>query len=155
MNIKAVVAGVITGGLFMVIFPGLLILLNDYLSLPAFTSSPVKIVGVALMGLGAAIFIYCTRLFIKLGQGTPAPIAPATKLLAVGIYRFTRNPMYLGYFAVLFGEFLFFGRILLLGYWLIIIVFIHCYVVYWEEPRLERRFGKNYNSYRSQVPRWL
>jgi len=94
-------------------------------------------------------------MFIKIGGGTPAPIEPPKELVIKGIYRFTRNPIYIGYFLILLGEFFIFGYLLLLFYFIAMLVFMQIYVVYIEEPKLKKRFGEAYKDYMKNVPRWL
>ncbi len=83
------------------------------------------------------------------------PIKPATALVVSGPYRFTRNPMYLGFaflylgLASLFA--LFWGLILLP----VMIAVIQSYVIAREEQYLERKFGEEYLRYKARVRRWM
>lgn len=69
--------------------------------------------------------------------------------------QYVRNPMYLGYFCDVLGEFLLLGHITLLGYFFILIMLVHVGVVYMEEPSLEKAFGTEYLNYKTRVPRWI
>jgi protein-S-isoprenylcysteine O-methyltransferase Ste14 len=93
--------------------------------------------------------------FVLEGLGTPAPLAPAKKLVVTGFYRFVRNPMYVSLLAIILGQALLFGEarlIVLAGLaWLA----SHIFVVKFEEPRLEREFGAQYAVYKNNVPRWI
>ncbi len=71
------------------------------------------------------------------------------------IYRYTRNPMYLGYFGIVLGEFFFFGNLLLFFYFLFIVLFVNLYLLFIEEPKLRKRFGSEYEDYIKKVPRWI
>jgi protein-S-isoprenylcysteine O-methyltransferase Ste14 len=88
------------------------------------------------------------------GRGTPAPVAPTERLVVGGLYRYVRNPMYVAVGATIVGQALLLGRPWLLAYaaafWLVVATFVRVY----EEPTLIRRFGREYDAYRSAVPGW-
>jgi protein-S-isoprenylcysteine O-methyltransferase Ste14 len=88
------------------------------------------------------------------GGTTLAPIDPPRQLVVRGLYRFTQNPMYNGVVAILLGETWLFGSVPLLQYAVVIFVLFHLFVVIYEEPALESRFGESFRAYRAKVPRW-
>jgi protein-S-isoprenylcysteine O-methyltransferase Ste14 len=111
--------------------------------------------GWALIAAGAALVVSCQWVFILRGRGTPAPFDAPRQVVAAGVYRFVRNPMYLGGFLVLVG----FGLVersgaivIFSAIWLLL---VHLAVVLLEEPDLRRKFGSSYEQYRRAVPRWL
>ncbi|HMD82496.1 MAG TPA: isoprenylcysteine carboxylmethyltransferase family protein, partial [Anaerolineales bacterium] len=83
------------------------------------------------------------------------PIDPPRELVAVGFYRYVRNPMYVGVLAIIIGHFLWFGQWYLLVYAVIVFVAFNTFVTYYEEPTLKRKFGTAYEDYLKQVPRWI
>src|SRR5437763_10905746 len=89
------------------------------------------------------------------GLGTPAPIAPTQKLIVTGLYRYVRNPIYIAVVAVIFGQALLFGDWRLLWYGALLWLFFHVFVVMYEEPTLKQTFGTEYESFRTNVPRWI
>jgi protein-S-isoprenylcysteine O-methyltransferase Ste14 len=94
-------------------------------------------------------------LFAKIGHGTLAPWDPTRNLVAVGPYRYIRNPMITGVALMLLGQALLWGS-RVLGIWACIFILVnHLYFVQLEEPGLERRFGENYRAYKANVPRWI
>ena len=113
-----------------------------------------RVVGGVLVMVAVAALIECFARFALVGRGTPAPVVPTESLVVSGLYRHTRNPMYVAVVAAIAGQALLFSQPLLLAYagtmWLI----FHLFVVGFEEPTLERQFT-NYNEYRAHVPRWL
>ena len=111
--------------------------------------------GLVLMILGAAIYGWCAWDFTFTGKGTPAPIDPPKELVVRGLYRYTRNPMYVGVLTVLLGETLWFGSRRLLGYTAAVALLFHLFITLYEEPVLQRSFGDAYQRYRATVPRWL
>jgi protein-S-isoprenylcysteine O-methyltransferase Ste14 len=93
--------------------------------------------------------------FIRIGRGTLVPTAPTEHLVVSGLYRYVRNPMYVGVLTCIAGEaFLFKSRsiaIYLACVWLV----MHLFVCFYEEPTLTRRYPEEYPVYKRHVPRWL
>ena len=145
----------VAGLVFLIILPLAAIELNEILGWLEWEYLFLDVVGAIFILAGGIIFLYCTGLFHKWGRGTPAPIEPPEELVEKGIYKYSRNPMYIGYFFILFGEFLFFGEVLLLVYSVFIVLFINIYLRIVEEPKLEKRFGREYKEYMKRVPRWF
>jgi len=109
--------------------------------------------GVYLTGL--SILLYCVSQFITDGSGTLSPTNPTQHLVIRGLYRFSRNPMYIGVITMLWGEALFCRSVSLLIYSIIVFTLLNVYVVLFEEPRLTKDFGNEYLTYRRKVRRWL
>ena len=89
------------------------------------------------------------------GLGTPAPIAPPQKLVVTGLYRYVRNPIYIAVVAVILGQALLFGDGRLLWYGALLWLSFHVVVVVFEEPALKETFDAEYESFRTNVPRWI
>lgn len=109
-----------------------------------------------LIAIGVAIYLHTAFWgFALRGHGTPAPIVPTQKLVVEGLHRYIRNPMYLGVLLIVLGQALLFHSITLLryaaGFWLA----AHVFVLLYEEPTLERKFGDEYRHYKQHVPRWI
>ena len=116
---------------------------------------PILLSALALLVLGGAIYAWCVWDFAVFGRGTPAPINAPKKLVVRGLYRYTRNPIYLGVLTVLLGwTIMFQGRALLIYAFCVGIGF-HIFVVLYEEPHLARQFGAEYHHYCEKVGRWL
>jgi len=155
MGFSSLFIGIVTGGVLFLALPYVLIEANSLFNLPVITNYIFQAVGVFLMIVGALVFAYCSGLFIFVGKGTPLPTDPPHELVTGGIYKFSRNPMYLSYLGIFLGEFLFLGHITLLLYFFIMSIFIPYFVVRIEEPDLTKRFGKKYIEYKKTTPRWL
>ena len=112
-------------------------------------------VGIVVGLAGALLAAWCVATFITKGQGTPAPFDPPRMFVASGPYRYVRNPMYIGGLMVLLGAGLALASpsIILLGGVLGLIA--HLFVLLYEEPALQRRFGKSYLRYKASINRWL
>ncbi len=68
------------------------------------TLGPWRYVGLLPLGAGIAGLAWCLRDFALVGRGTPAPFDPPRQLVATGLYRWVRNPMYLSALSLLVGE---------------------------------------------------
>lgn len=116
--------------------------------------APLRLAGAALLAAGAAVLVHSFVRFVVEGSGTPAPVAPTEQLVVGGLYRYVRNPMYLGVVATIVGQALVLGQPGLLlyaaGVWAAFATFVRLY----EEPVLSRRFGGQYDAYRRAVPAW-
>lgn len=147
--------------LFTILHPGVVAGLIPYLivSHQAKTSNETPSV---LFYLGAIIFItgclivlFCIIELAVRGAGTLSPADPTQKLVISGLYRFSRNPMYMGVLMVLVGEAISIGNGYLWMYSGLILLTFYLFVRYREEPRLHKDFGKDYDNYQKTVRRWL
>jgi len=144
--------------LFTIVIPGTVAV---YLPWLLFARTPdanfgfVRYAGIPLFAIGAAIYAWCVADFALAGRGTPAPIDPPKELVVRGLYRHVRNPMYIGVGLVLLGEAFWFQKTRMVLYSAIVAVVWHLFVVFYEEPILQRKFGESYRKYREEVPRWL
>ncbi len=142
--------------LFVAVYAGLPavgIAVDSALGWPALPSL-LRWIGLAPLALGAGGIAWCFSLFVRVGRGTPNPIAPPQALVTAGPFAWTRNPIILSHalaslgLALAVGSGAAFGLVLLIG---IPVQF----VVRTEERTLEARFGDAYRTYRDSVPRWL
>jgi len=113
------------------------------------------IFGVVPFAIGVVMLLWCVRDFYVSGRGTLAPWDPPKRLVIVGLYRFTRNPMYAGILLLLTGWSLFAASSLLAGYAVMLAIAFHLRVLLYEEPRLKMQFSEEWAAYAATVPRWL
>ena len=111
-------------------------------------------VGIALFLFGMPVLGEAMVRFVREGRGTPAPILPTERLVAAGLYRHVRNPMYIGVVSMILGQGFFFGSRAVTLYAACAAVAFHLFVRLYEEPTLHARFGAEYDTYTRQVPRW-
>jgi protein-S-isoprenylcysteine O-methyltransferase Ste14 len=114
-----------------------------------------RILGGMLIVAGVPGVVDSFARFALEGLGTPAPIAPARKLVVTGLYRYVRNPIYISVVAVILGQALLFGDGRLVWYGASLWLLFHLWVVAIEEPTLEETFGGAYERFRTNVPRWI
>ena len=128
--------------------------LNYFTPLHTILAAPVTYLGIGLIVLGFLIVIWPAASFGRVG--TPIrPFEESTDLVTNGMYRVTRNPMYLGMVAVLLGVAVLFGSA---SPFLLIPIFgwiIQTKFVKFEEVLLEETFGDEYIEYKGRVRRWL
>jgi len=110
--------------------------------------------GWPVLAAGLFVLLWCVRDFYVIGRGTLAPWDPPRRLVVVGLYRYARNPMYVGVVAVIAGWSLVAGSLVLGGYAVFLLFVFHLRVVLYEEPVLARLFGKDWEQYRAKVNRW-
>ncbi len=158
MKRELVKAVVILPGTALVYVPGALVWLTAGLPsgwAPAGTADSRFWIGVALAVPGFALAVWTVRLFVTVGEGTPAPWAPPRKLVVRGPYRHVRNPMLSAVNVMLAAEALLFGSWYVAGWMAVFVVLNTAYFVRGEEPALEERFGESYRLYKANVPRWM
>ncbi|NNC71005.1 MAG: isoprenylcysteine carboxylmethyltransferase family protein [Flavobacteriaceae bacterium] len=112
-------------------------------------------IGASIFVIGFVIMIWCIINFAVKGRGTLSPIDPTKKLVLSGLYKFSRNPMYVGVMLLLIGEAIFLGSTMLWIYVVFVFILFNIFVIYIEEPRLKKDFGKEYISYTQNVRRWI
>lgn len=126
--------------------------------LPVFALSPTVRVGsaLALAAVGAS-FDMAGLLAFRRAKTTVNPMTPqrSSSVVSTGVYRFTRNPMYLGmvFFLLAWAVYLS-SAWALLGVPLFM-AYISRFQIQPEESALADRFGKSYTDYCARVRRWL
>ena len=112
-------------------------------------------VALALLVPGIALLLWSVREFYVRGKGTLAPWAPPRHLVESGLYRYSRNPMYLAVGLILLGWAFGFSSAGLLVYALVVMLGFHLRVILNEEPFLARTHREEWKRYHTRVPRWL
>lgn len=148
MFVRALIALLLLPGVFAGVMPAVIVLYDPYRA----RGTPW---GYPLVVLGLALLLWCVRDFYVAGKGTLAPWDPPKRLVKVGLYRYVRNPMYVALLVLLVGWSLAAGSWLLAGYTAFFALAFHLRVVLYEEPRLSRQFGAEWEEYAASVPRWL
>jgi protein-S-isoprenylcysteine O-methyltransferase Ste14 len=120
--------------------------------------------GWLLVLAGAAIYFACLLRFLASG-GTPAIFFTRPLRLLIGeepprlvqswLYTFTRNPMYVGVAAAVFGQAIVYASAAIAIYGALLWTSFHVVVIAIEEPHLRELHGRSYDEYCRRVPRWL
>ena len=130
------------------------ILLGWLVPLPIPAPMFIRWLGLGLAALGFVLGVLALIEF-KRARTTSNPKKPTQSFVTSGIYRYTRNPIYLGFVLILIGLPINMGN-----YWGIVLVwplitFTSNMVIKHEEAYLEKKFKEQYAGYRSRVRRWL
>ena len=143
--------------IFTVVVPGAGAVYGPWWILTRGDASPTPTAwpAVAVIVVGAAGYLWCLWVFATVGRGTPGPWDAPRRVVAVGPYRWVRNPMYLAALLVVLGETWLFLSPSLLLYAGALAVLVALFVIGYEEPTLRRRFGESYVQYQRTVPRWI
>lgn len=149
--------GHLYGGLVLGVVVGLIPILLKPLDgyMPLQLPSAFRGAGAVIFLAGAGLEYWCLWLFIIRGHGTALPLDPPHALVVSGPYRYVRNPVVIGMFAMILGVALYGTSLVSLLYTGVGIAAYHLYLVYVEEPELKARFGKEYEAYETGVPRWV
>ena len=118
--------------------------------------NPRLLAGVAVIVLGLLVVIQGARTFWR-NKTTinPVELAKASTLVTTGVFRFSRNPMYVGFTCVLIGWVMCLAAPWALVGPLVFVLFINRFQIAPEERMMHAKFGKAYDDYRTQVRRWL
>jgi protein-S-isoprenylcysteine O-methyltransferase Ste14 len=115
----------------------------------------LKFVAIVVFVIGGAIYFWCVWDFAAFGRGTPAPIDAPKKLVVRGLYRYSRNPMYVGVLTVICGWSILFRSVNVLLYALVVAIAFNIFIRIYEEPHLRNIFGREYDEYCRTVARWF
>ncbi|TDD04695.1 isoprenylcysteine carboxylmethyltransferase family protein [Nonomuraea deserti] len=121
---------------------------------PGAAMLPIRVLGAVLVLAGGVVVVGAFLEFVVEGWGTPIPVAAPDRLVVGGFYRYVRNPMYVAILAAIIGQAMVFGDPGLLVYAAVVAIPVVAFVRWYEEPELRRRFGAEYEDYRSHVPGW-
>jgi len=104
---------------------------------------------------GAFICALSAIAFLR-ARGTPVPFNPPPKLITTGLYAYVRNPMLLGLFIVLLGLGVLFKSLSLIFIFTPLFILVNIlYLKAVEEKEMEKKFGRSYLDYKSQVPMFI
>ena len=128
--------------------------LNEMYPVMRFTSFFFQVVGGVVIVIGLLLLVTANGLFVRAGTEV-IPFREVSALVTTGIYRFTRNPMYLGMAAVLLGCALTVGVVSALLVPVAFVVIIELRFIRPEEQMLRQLFPEEYPAYCQRVRRWL
>jgi protein-S-isoprenylcysteine O-methyltransferase Ste14 len=121
--------------------------------------------GIIFVLAGSVFYLLSVVSFLIEGGGTPAIWFTKPIKFLIGeephglvrgtMYRFTRNPMYLGVMSFVLGHAIWFEVTALFLYTIVLFLCFHFVVVFIEEPHLRKKNGASYEEFCRTVPRWI
>src|SRR5215510_10141788 len=130
------------------------VVIQLYIPFPFLPGTLAVPLGAPLVVVALVLFAYSAATFRA--AGTPVPARkPTTMIVRSGPYRFSRNPIYLGFSLFQLGIAVWVNSVWLLVTLVGAVALMHYFVIRREEEYLERRFGAQYLDYKASVRRWL
>jgi protein-S-isoprenylcysteine O-methyltransferase Ste14 len=111
------------------------------------------VIGIVLIASGIALPVLARGQFVQAGTYVN-PYKPVSQVVCSGVYRYVRNPMYVGLMLITGGLGVAFASDWTLLMIIPLALILRNGVVLREERYLERKFGDEYRQYRDSVPRW-
>ena len=145
---RAVVAFLLLPGMVAFVVP-------VFLLRPVSSARVFHLTAIAPLTVGTVLLLWCVRDFYVSGKGTLAPWSPPRHLVVVGLYRWSRNPMYIAVSLILIGWAMAYRSTTHLTYAVMVMLAFHLRIVLGEEPWLARMHGEEWERYKLRVPRWL
>lgn len=132
----------------------LMIFLHQFFFIKELVPDPLNYSGIVIILLGLLVAISVARQFKKLDTeihtfGTPR------KLVTSGLFKFSRNPCYVGFAISLIGVWILLGTFLPIFGCLLFILTSNFWHIPYEEKSLKKEFDEEYKAYKSKVRRWL
>ena len=140
--------------LYLFVSLAMMVLLHFFIPVYTVIPHPWNAVGLAPLTLGFVLNMTADAT-LKKHATTVKPFEESSTLVTTGVYKYSRNPMYLGMALILIGVAILMGSItpyiVIPGF----IVIIQRVFIASEENMLDEQFGNHWSSYREKVRRWL
>jgi len=140
--------------LFMFALIAAMLALALFLPVLRVLNAPATWFGAVPLAAGALLIAASAGLFRRRNT-TLNPFGESSALVQDGLYRYSRNPMYLGMLLVLAGVALWLGRLLPFLALPVFALVVSSQNIRKEERALEARFGNDYRRYKERVRRWI
>ena len=154
------IIAILGSAIFLVVAPGIVAgyvpwrICRWHVGAPLLGISSFRVLGVLLVAAGLPVLLDSFARFALQGLGTPAPIFPTRHLVVSGLFRYVRNPMYVAVVMLILGQGLIFSSVQVLEYGIAVWVAFYFFVLIYEEPTLRKTFGREYEEFCANVPRW-
>lgn len=141
----------------LALLAGVLIGRSPSLSPAVMTASPIRLTVASGLALAGAVICGLAVAHFRRARTTVNPLTPeqTSALVVSGVYRYSRNPMYLGFALILLGWAVFRaawpGLVVVAAF----VGYLNRFQIRPEEQALAARFGASFEAYRHSVPRWL
>ncbi len=155
LPVRMLVYGVFFLGVVLVVLPWLAYRVDVRWPNARVELGPLRAVGAVVFFACLAVYLHASYLLSSRGRGAYVEFDPPREFVAVGPYRWVRNPIAASLVGTILGEAIAFSSTGIFLLFLLSIVLAHVQVVWVEEPLLRKRFGKSYADYLASVPRWI
>ncbi len=132
----------------------IMIIIRNLVVIKEIVPRPFNYFGTVLIILGIVATILVRKEFEKNNTEIHTFKEPR-KLVTHGLFKISRNPIYLGFAISLFGVWILLGTILPIIGCLLFITITNCYYIPFEERIMENTFGKEYKKYKAKVRKWI
>ncbi len=129
---------------------------SRYLPISHISFAFTSIVSLVIICIGVFVGVIAVAAFLKM-RTTVDPRYPqkANTLVVIGIYKYSRNPMYLAITFILFGISLYLAALSSFLILILFVAYINRFQIIPEEQALEKKFGEQYSQYIKRVRRWI
>lgn len=128
--------------------------LNIFVPEQKYLEPPYTYLGILLIIIGLVMAIRIRKIFDQIGTEIDTFKRPR-KLVKSGLFRISRNPIYLGFTISLIGIWLLIGNLVSLIGIVIFFLISNIWYIPYEEKNMEKEFGNDYKVYKSKVRRWI
>jgi len=142
--------------IYMLFFATIMWLLDNYMPIVQIIPETWQLLGLGLIVVAILLDLWSLTLFL-LSRTTPNPIKPenTSELVIRGMYRFSRNPMYLGLLTILIGWAIYLGSLIVFFILPLFVITLNIQQIKPEEEVLEKKFGETYLAYKRRVRAWI
>lgn len=128
--------------------------LNSLFPIATIMYAPINLIGSLFMGLGTALVVL-SLFYMRTNRVIIKPGDVPSKLVKSGPFKFSRNPVYLGYFLISFGVALSLGSVSSFLAPILYFSVVNAIVIPFEESNLKKAFGREYLNYQKSVRKWI
>ena len=131
-------------------------LVDRWLKLASISYLPWTLIAGLILLIPGTVLLIWTWIQFLVARGTPVPINPPQKLITGGLYAYSRNPMLLSIFLIVFATGLLSGSLsLTLLFAPFFVLFFYFQITLIEEKEMELKFSQDYLGYKKRVPRFF
>lgn len=132
----------------------IMVVIRNVIVIQEIIPKPFNFIGIALIVVGIIMTIVVRKRFEKIDTEIHTFKIPR-KLVTNGLFKISRNPIYLGFGISLFGAWVLLGTVLPIIGCVLFIIISNSYYIPFEERRMESVFGNEYRKYKAKVRRWI
>jgi protein-S-isoprenylcysteine O-methyltransferase Ste14 len=133
---------------------GIIVALHFIIPVKQIIPWPWNLTGILPLVLGAVINILADQAFHEVGT-TVKPFQESSSLITDGVFRISRNPMYLGFVLILIGIAVLMGSVVPFLIIPVFAIWMDQVFIQTEEQMLAEKFGQGWLDYKHRVRRWI